>query len=456
MTGFVGSLISFIVAISVLVAIHEFGHFWVARKLGVKVLRFSIGFGMPLYKKVFGKDQTEFTISAIPLGGYVKMLDEREAPVAEEDLSRTFNRQALWKRSAILFAGPAFNFLFAIFAYWVVFVLGVPGMKPVVGDIEPDSIAAQSGLQTGDELLMVADKAVQTWEMTSLVMLESVLDRRQIEIMVRDTAGQQKSVPMDFQAADDVLDKGGLLHNLGITPARPTVPAIIDKTVAGGAAESAGLQSGDEIMEANGEPISHWFEWVDVVRNHPQQTMTIRLKRADDILSLSITPDAVDEEEGAVGRIGAYVRPPTQDDNPYRVIVRYNPASAFSNALTKTWDMSVLTLQSLWGMLTGRASIENISGPISIAQYAGYSAQAGLSSFMKFLAIVSISLGVLNLLPVPILDGGHLLYNGIEWITGKPLSEAAQEQGFRIGILLLVMLMGIAFYNDLSRVLGSG
>ena len=456
MSGIGMSLLAFIVAISILVAVHEFGHFWVARKLGIKVLRFSIGFGKPFWRRVFGEDNTEFAVAMIPLGGYVKMLDEREGPVPAKDLPRAFNRQPLWKRSAVLVAGPLFNFLFAIAAYWLMFGYGIPGLKPVIGEVTPDSYAEQAGFAAGDEVSRVGAVETPTWDLASMQLLEAALDRAQIPVEVKTPHGNLRSLSLDLRDAPDVLGKGGLLVNLGITPMRPKVPAIIDRTVEGSPAEAAGLQPGDKILAADGQPINDWGAWVDYVRQRPEQDIKLRVSRQGAELLLTIHPRAIQEGKQTIGQIGAYVRQPPAEDNPLRTVVRYGPVDAAQHAVSKTWDMSVLTLRTLWGMLSGRASIENISGPISIAQYAGYSAQVGFASFLKFLAIVSISLGVLNLLPIPILDGGHLLYNAIEWVTGRPLSEAAQEIGQRIGIAALLGLMSLAFYNDISRLLGAG
>ena len=455
MTGFGGSLLAFIVAISVLVAVHEFGHFWVARKLGIKVLRFSIGFGKPLWTRRFGSDQTEFAVSMLPLGGYVKMLDEREAPVASEDVSRSFNRQPLWARSAVLVAGPLFNFLFAIAAYWLMFVSGVPGLLPVVGEIAPQSVAARAGFQERDQLLSVGGKATPTWDAASLELLDAVLSGAQTEILVRTPDDAQKTLTIDFGGVENALDKGGLLGNLGFSVWRPRIPAIIDRLVPDAPAQQAGLQPGDQVIAVDGQPVKNWSEWVDYVRARPGQTLRVGILRGTDELELDLVPRAVDDKGKMIGQIGAYVRNPVELRDSIRTEVKYGPFASIGKSLHKTLDMTTLTLRTLWGMVSGEASVENISGPISIAQYAAHSASSGLTSFLKFLGIVSISLGVLNLLPIPVLDGGHLLYNLIEWLQGKPLSESAQQVGQQLGIVLLLALMGIAFYNDLSRVFGA-
>ncbi len=455
MSGFGLSLLGFLIAISVLVAVHEFGHFWVARRLGIRVLRFSIGFGRPLFRRCFGGDRTEFVIAALPLGGYVKMLDEREAPVAPQEAQRAFNRQPLWVRSAVICAGPLFNFLFAIGAYWLMFVSGVPGLKPVVGEVAPQSVAAAAGFRADDELLSVAGRPTPSWDAVTLELLDAALARENIEIRVRAADDSQRVLVLDFAAIPDALDKGGLLGNLGLSVWRPRVPAVIDRLVPDAPAEQAGLRAGDQVVAVNDAPVETWSEWVELVRAHPGETLRIVVLRDGDELQLSLLPRAVQDKGVTVGQIGASVRAPENLLQSMRTEVRYGVFESLPKGVIKTWDMTALTVRTLWGMIAGQASVENISGPISIAQYAGYSVSIGLASFLKFLAIVSVSLGVLNLLPIPILDGGHLLYNLIEWVRGKPLSEHAQQVGQQLGIVLLLALMSIAFYNDLSRLFGA-
>ncbi len=455
MSGFGISLLGFIVAISVLVAVHEFGHFWVARRLGIRVLRFSIGFGRPLWRRHFGVDNTEFVVAALPLGGYVKMLDEREAPVPEPEAARAFNRQPLWVRSAVIMAGPLFNFLFAIAAYWLMFVSGVPGLRPVVGEVTPHSVAAAAGFRARDELLSVAGRQTPSWDAATLELLDAALARDSIEIRVREPDDRQRVLVIDFGAVSNALDKGGLLENLGLAVWRPTVPAVIDRLVAGAPAEQAGLLPGDRVVAVDDTAVESWSEWVELVRAHPGETLRIRVERDGQPVELALVPRAVQEKGATIGQIGAYVREPEGLRESMRTEVRFGLLESAGKAVVKTWDMTALTVRTLWGMISGQASVENISGPISIAQYAGYSVSIGLASFLKFLAIVSVSLGVLNLLPIPILDGGHLLYNIIEWLQGRPLSEHAQQIGQQLGILLLLALMSIAFYNDLSRLFGA-
>jgi len=445
------SVLAFVVAIGVLVTVHEFGHFWVARRLGVKVLRFSIGFGQPLWKRTFGRDATELVVASVPLGGYVKMLDEREGEVAAAELPRAFNRQPLRSRIAIVIAGPLFNFLFAICVYWLMYIVGVPGMRPLVGEVIPGSFADQAGIVAGDEIVAIEGVPTPTWESTVMALLDASLeDTGSVDMSVRDTRGGTRQLQASFTTGSELLQKGGVLENFGLSPWRP--PAVIDRLVAGGAGERAGLQPGDRVIKADAESISNWEQWVEYVRERPGRTIVVQVLRDGRELSLKMVPEQVTDNGESIGRIGAYVRLPSDEQRAtMRVVVRYGPLAAVPEAGYKTWEVATLTLRTLWKMVTGQASVESLSGPISIAQFAGQSAAVGLAAFLGFLGIVSVSLGVLNLLPVPVLDGGHLLFYVLEFIKGSPVSEAVQILGQKIGIALLLALMTLAFYNDLVR-----
>ena len=454
MSGVLFSVAAFVVAIGVLVTVHEFGHFWVARKVGVRVLRFSIGFGKPLWRRQTGPDATEFVVAAIPLGGYVKMLDEREGEVPAEQLDRAFNRKPLGSRIAVVVAGPLFNFLFAIVAYWLTFVVGVPGMKPVIAAPASDSIAAYAGLELRDEIVSVDGENTPTWNTAVIALLDGALDHRSVTLEVQALDGTRRQAVLQLSESDELLGRGDLLRKLGLSPWRPPVPAVIDQVIVGGAAEEAGLASGDKILRADGEDIAEWSQWVEYVRERPGRTIQTEVERDGAVVTLALRPAAVEMDDSTVGRIGASVHIPEELGSSLRTEVRFGPLRSVGEALAKTWRMTELTVRTLWKMLIGQASVENISGPISIAQYAGYSAQIGFASFLGFLAIVSISLGVLNLLPIPVLDGGHLLYYVIELVKGSPVSEQTEVVGQKIGIALLLVLMTLAIFNDFNRLLG--
>jgi regulator of sigma E protease len=453
MNSLIISLAAFIVAIGILVTVHEFGHFWVARRLGVKVLRFSIGFGPPLWSRSTGQDGTELVIAAVPLGGYVKMLDEREGEVPASERHRAFNRQPLATRCAVVAAGPLFNLLFAIIAYWIMYASGVPGMRPVIGEVIPSSYAEKAGFVAGDEILAIHGKRTPSWESAVLALLDVGLDApAAFPVSVREPDGHERELRVALDKSTRLLGKGNPLENFGIKPWRPLYQPIIDHLEAGSPAERAGMHAGDLVVAADGSAITDWNQWVDYVRRRPGQPILVQVKRGDRLVNLSVTPGAVKEDGATVGRIGAYVRPQDSEQHArMRVVVRYGLIGAMPVALGKTWEMTTLTLRTLGKMITGNASIENLSGPISIARYAGQSAALGLSAYLGFLAVVSVSLAVLNLLPVPVLDGGHLLYYLVELVKGSPVSETAQLVGQRLGIIALLILMTLAFYNDLAR-----
>ncbi|MGE5153298.1 MAG: RIP metalloprotease RseP [Bdellovibrio bacteriovorus] len=445
---------SFLVALAILISVHELGHFWVARRLGVKVLRFSIGFGRPLLRRQRDPESTEYVLAGIPLGGYVKMLDEREGEVPPDQLHLAFNRQPLWKRSAIVAAGPLFNLAFAILAYWAIFLAGDTGLRPMVGAVEPGSIAAESGFQRGDELLRIGDRAAPTWESAVFAFMAEGLDREDLPVRVRDASGVELDRWVRAERLAQLPEDPNILGRLGLSPLRPPLPAVIGELTPGEPAEQAGLRVGDRILAADGTPVDGWREWVELVRDSPGRALRVEIERGGERLELTVVPRELEAEGVRIGRIGAGVQ--ARDDllEPYRVEVRYGPIEALGQSVAKTLDMSALMLRVMGRMLIGQASVENLSGPITIAETAGRTASYGLDYFIKFLAVVSISLGVLNLLPIPILDGGHLLYFFIEWVKGSPLSEQAQLQGQKIGLVLLAALMSLAFYVDLYRLFG--
>jgi regulator of sigma E protease len=443
---------AFLVAIGVLVAVHEFGHFWMARRLGIQVVRFSIGFGRPLWRRK-AADGTEYAISAIPLGGYVKLLDEREGPVAPQHLAQAFNRQPVWRRLLVLVAGPSANFLFAIAAYWLLFVVGVPALKPVLGEVTAGSIAAQSGLVPGDEIVTVGGRATPTRETAVLAILDSLMQQRPIEIGFKrnDGAAREATFSIPENSTRGLTEPGALLPGLGFDFWYPTVPAVVGTILADSPAERAGLRPGDRIVAVDGEPVADFPGLVQRVQPNPGRTLEFTVERAGDRIALPIEVQSQRDGDRMVGRIGVQPTPGAAVPEQMRAMERYGPFESLARATAKTWDMSALTLRMLWNVVTGDVSVKNLSGPINIAEYAGFSLRQGALAFLSFLAIVSVSLFVLNLLPIPVLDGGQIVFQLAELAKGSPLSERAQAVGQQIGLALLLVLMSFAFYNDLSR-----
>jgi regulator of sigma E protease len=453
MDSFLLNAIAFVLALGVLITVHEFGHFWVARRLGVKVLRFSVGFGRPLWRHVGRADGTEYVVAALPLGGYVRMLDEREGEVAPHEAHRAFNRQSLRTRSAIVAAGPLFNFAFAILAYWLVFVSGDVGTRPLIGSVTAGSPAAAAGFRPGDLVQRVNGEATPTWETVVYALLAAGVSEAPARIEVQAPDGAAELRVLSTGSLLELSEQRDALGSLGLAPERPVLEAVIGEVIPGEAADRAGLRVGDRLIAVDGEPIRDWAAWVDFVQGRPGKTLRLDLERDGLAMATEIVPAAVERGGSLVGRIGAAVRLDPNLMDRYRAEVRYGPVEALGVAVQKTWELSALTLRVVWKMLIGEASVNNLSGPISIAQSAGQSASIGFVQFLKFLALVSVSLGVLNLLPVPVLDGGHLAYFAVEAIKGGPLSEAAQALGQRIGLALLIGLMALVLYLDLVRLL---
>lgn len=446
------TVVSFIVALGLLIVVHEFGHYLVARWCGVKVLRFSVGFGRPLLSRRLGRDRTEWIVAAIPLGGYVKMVDEREGDVATADLPRAFNRQSVGRRFAIVAAGPIANFLLAIAVYWVLFLTGVQEARPILAAPEPGTPAAVAGFARGDTIRSIDGEAVASWQDVRWRLLQLALDRRAASLEVTTERGAVERRTLDFTGVR-AEDEPDILGRVGLRLMRPQVSAELGAVTSGGVADRAGLRPRDRIVAVDGAPVATWDALVTKVRASPGRALSFDVRRGGETLRIDLVPDSVTQGGETFGRIGAgpYVDPAAMQE--YYLEIRYGPLESFGRAVAKTWDMSLFSLRMLWKMLVGDLSWRNLSGPVTIADYAGQSAQLGLVPYLAFLALISISLGVLNLLPIPLLDGGHLMYYAIEIVKGSPVSERVMELGQRAGLAVLLVLMAFAFYNDINRLL---
>jgi len=455
--GMLLTVVAFVVAICLLVSVHEFGHYWVARRLGFKVLRFSVGFGKALWTHVAGADRTEYVIAAVPLGGYVKMLDEREGPVAPEDLPRSFTRRPHWQRITVLLAGPAFNILFAVLLLTGMFLVsGITLVRPLLGNIEPDSVAGRAGLVAGDEVTAINARPVSSQRDIVLDLLDAVSASAPITLSVRGADGNARSATLDIPNAAERLrltEPAALIGGLGLRFYEPPVPAVLGAVEPNGPAARAGLAAGDQILAVNGEPVHDFRELQARVQAHPGDGVLIRYRRGQTESAVRVPTLAETVNGKSVGRIHVNPPPTPLPDNMLRHTSLSLPA-AFVRANIEAWDMTTLQGRLFWRMLIGQVSIKNLSGPLSIAEYAGDSAALGVSSFLSFLVIVSLALGFMNLLPIPILDGGQILFQAIEWLKGSPLSERFQTIGQQLGVALLVLLMGVALFNDLTRQLG--
>ncbi|WP_397443603.1 sigma E protease regulator RseP [Pseudomonas chlororaphis] len=443
-------IVGTLIALGVLVTFHEFGHFWVARRCGVKVLRFSVGFGMPLLRW-YDRQGTEFVIAAIPLGGYVKMLDEREGEVPVDQLDQSFNRKSVRQRIAIVVAGPVANFLLALVFFWGLAMLGTEQVRPVIGSVESGSIAAKAGLSSGQEIVAIDGEPTVGWSAVNLQLIRRLGESGTLQLLVREqgsTADSPRELVLDNWLKG--TDEPDPIRSLGIRPWRPALAPVLAELDPKGPAQAAGLKTGDRLLALDGQALTDWQQVVDWVRVRPDTKIVLHVERDGAQIDVPVTLAARGKEKVASGYLGAGVKAVDWPPEMLRE-VSYGPLAAIGEGARRTWTMSVLTLDSLKKMLFGELSVKNLSGPITIAKVAGASAQSGVADFLNFLAYLSISLGVLNLLPIPVLDGGHLLFYLIEWARGRPLSDRVQGWGIQIGISLVVGVMLLALVNDLGR-----
>jgi regulator of sigma E protease len=443
------TILAFIVALGVLIVVHEYGHYLVARLCGVKVLRFSVGFGRPLALWRRGRDRTEWVIAAVPFGGYVKMLDEREGPVAPEEAHRAFNRQSVGRRFLIVVAGPVFNFIFAILVYAGLFMHGMPEMRPVLGAPVAGSMAAAAGLREGDTVRSMDGQAIATFQDLRWRVLKAALQRDTVLLEILDQRGHVGDARLDLRAFPTDETQKDALELIGLRPYRPRYDAIIGQLESGRPAEKAGLRAGDRVTDVGGAAITAWEELVKAIQDSPGKPLSLGIERGSEHLAIEVVPDAVRAGDRQIGQIG--IRP--LDSGKYVANVSYGLGASLLKAADKTFEISVFSLKMLGKMLLGEVSWKHLSGPVTIADYAGQSAQMGITYYLTFLALISISLGVLNLLPIPLLDGGHLMYYAVEIVKGSPVSERAMDIGQRVGLALLLVMMAFAFYNDLNRLL---
>ncbi len=456
----VHNLVWFAIAIGIMVGFHEFGHFWVARRFGVKVLRFSIGFSFGPFKPLArwrGRDGVEYQIGSIPLGGYVKLLDEREGPVAEAEQARAFNRQPVWVRIAVFAAGPVFNFILAVVFFWLMLMVGVPGFKPVLAEPPVGSAAAAAGLHEGDRVLSLNGRNTDTWDEVRSGLVRSVLTRAPAAAVVQDKGGAQRQVKLELGRVR--TDPQYLLADLGADLYRAPVDPVVDNVQPGSPAERGGLKAGDRILQVEGKPVASFQEFKREIVKREGEVVPVQVRRGGEVLALSVIPAKIEDHGYSFIGIGAGVDQSRiaagaelwQD---LRIKQQFGPVEALPVALQQTWDTAVMVVEFVYHMVLGDISTKNISGPINTAQVVGLSASIGLWAFLQIIALVSLNLGIVNLLPIPLLDGGQILYGLVEWVKGSPLSERAQAVGQQVGLTFLVLLMGLAFYNDLTRLIG--
>ncbi|HIF9450297.1 TPA: sigma E protease regulator RseP [Photobacterium damselae] len=450
MMGFLWNLGAFLLALGILIAVHEFGHFWVARRCGVYVERFSIGFGKAIWQRK-GKDGTEYTLAMIPLGGYVKMLDERVEAVPEHQRHMAFNNKKLWQRSAIVAAGPFANFVFAVFAYWVVYLIGVPAVKPVIGEVAPQSIAAQGGIVPGMELKSISGIETPDWESVNMAMISHIGDKQMAVTLTEPHSNIDVKRTLNLTDWSYDPERENVLTTLGLTPYTPAITLVISQLVDNGAAINAGFQLNDKIIAVDGEPIKQWQTFADLVKANPGKTLNVEVLRDNAPLTLALTPAVKDLKDGSkVGYVGIAPKVDAWPED-YRINLQFGPIESVAKATEKTWQLVTLTFDMVTKLVMGDVAIKNLSGPISIAKGAGMTADFGLVYFLGFLALISVNLGIVNLLPLPVLDGGHLMFFAIEAVTRRPVSEKIQDIGYRVGSAILVALMAIALFNDFTR-----
>ncbi|HTC54447.1 MAG TPA: RIP metalloprotease RseP [Steroidobacteraceae bacterium] len=454
----VWSALWYVIAVGFLVVIHEFGHFWVARRLGFKVLRFSVGFGKPIWSRMLS-DDTELVLAPIPMGGYVKMLDERDAPVAPELLDRSFTRRPPWQRILVLLAGPGFNLLFAILVLWGMrWVSGINDERPIIGEVQPASVAARAGLNRGDEILGIGDQAVPDSRDVMFDLLDSILGQGSARLLVRAPDGQTHNIILsvpDPAARRHLTEPSMLLSGLGFHFREPPVPPVLIDVTRGDNAGRAGLRPGDRIVAIDGAATNDFSDIVKGIAGSAGRTITVQFRRAGALHTVQVPVTAKPDGTGhMVGRIG--VAGPTTVKLPPDMVVHrdLSAGAALATAFGDAWNLTATQGKLLWRMVLGQVSVKNLNGPLSIAQYAGESAQAGPETFIGFLVLISLALALFNLLPIPLLDGGQIVFQAAEWIKGKPLSERTQIFGQQVGIALLVLLLGIALFNDVSRQFG--